>query len=445
MSTSLLPRVALVGRTNVGKSTLFNRITKRTESIVCDQEGVTRDYLYEALEWAGKRFELVDTGGLAPVGSDDPFHDDIQAVGSKACQEATLVVFVVDAKNGLAEEDRHLARQLHRMDKPIVLALNKADNKNDFDLHQSDFYKLGFDTHFAVSAVHGTGIKDLLDYVANKLPRVKEKLPEAPDCKIVLLGKPNVGKSSLMNLLVNHERSIVSDKVGTTREALSERVSFYGQDLIFTDTAGIRRKRKVDEELETMMVKSSLQAVRRADIVILMIDGSAARMSDQELKLMFYAFEQQKGLLLVFNKRDLVDDEKKNMLEFEMEEYKFFLKNIPQLHISCETGKNVGLVMREVEKIRTRMNQEIDCAALTELLHERLRRKPLFHKRQRLQLFSITRRSEKGLVFTLCVNYPEWFGQSQLAFFENIMRKQYDLRGCPLQFVLTKRGKKSLA
>lgn len=442
MIASSLPRVALVGRTNVGKSTLFNRLTKRTESIVYDQEGVTRDYLHEALEWKGKRFELIDTGGFVPEESDDIFHQEIQDISKKACENADVILFVVDAKNGLTMEDKILARQLHKMDKPVLLLLNKADSKNDFEAHEADFYSLGFAEQFPVSAVHGNGMSDMLSAAAKHLPLVKEKLPTAPSCKIALLGKPNVGKSSLMNHLVKAERSIVSSHAGTTREALSERVTFYGEDLLFTDTAGIRRKRKVNDSLETLMVKSSLQAVRRADLIVLVIDGSDARISDQELKLMFYAFEQHKSLLLVFNKSDLVDDEKKNLLSFELEPYEYFLKKIPQIHTSCLSGKNVGIVMREIEKIRTRLNQDIDCAELTEILHEQLRRKPLFHKRQRLQLFSITRRKEKGIAFTLCVNYPEWFGNSQLAFFERIIRKKYDLRGCPVQFVVIKRGRK---
>ena len=183
-----------------------------------------------------------------------------------------------------------------------------------------------------------------LRLLQKQVPLVKEKLPSAPGCKIALLGKPNVGKSSLMNHLVQAERSIVSAHAGTTREALSERVTFYGEDILFTDTAGIRRKRKVQDDLETLMVKSSLQAVRRADIIVLVIDGSAGRVSDQELKLMFYAFEQQKSLLLVFNKSDLVDDETKNLLSFELEPYQYFLKHIPQIHSSCLSGKQVELL-----------------------------------------------------------------------------------------------------
>lgn len=440
MSKLALPRVALVGRTNVGKSTLFNRISKRTQSIVLDQEGVTRDFIAEAVEWKGKRFELIDTGGLAPTGSDDPFHDDIQAVGTKACQEASVLLLVCDARNGITLDDQNLARQLHGMKKPVLLLLNKADNKGALRNNETDFYSLGFKEHFNVSATHGTGITDMLDTLAKLLPKAGP-LPKAPDCRIALLGKPNVGKSSLMNELVEYERSIVSEKAGTTREALSERISFYGQDLLLTDTAGVRRKRKVNEDLESMMVRSSFSAVRTADIVVLLIDGSEGRMSDQELKLMFYAFEEHKALLLVFNKRDLMTPEKENLLEHELGPYQYFLKKIPQLRISCLTGKNVGLVMREIEKIRTRLKTQFDNAEMTEMLHEYLRHRPLFHNRQKLQIFSITQRAERGIAFTLCVNQPSWFGQSQLACIDRVIRKKYDLRGCPINFVVVRRGR----
>lgn len=441
MTKLALPRVALIGRTNVGKSTLFNRISKRTQSIVSDEEGVTRDFLTEPIEWNGKRFELIDTGGLSPMGNDDPFYDDIEAVGTKACQEASVLLFVCDAKNGITMDDKNLARKLHELKKPILLLLNKSDNKNAMRENEADFYSLGFKGHYPVSATHGNGITPVLDQIASLLPAAGP-MPKAPDCRIALLGKPNVGKSSLMNALVEYDRSIVSEKAGTTREALSERISFYGQDLLLTDTAGVRRKRKVNEDLETMMVKSSFGAVRTADIVVLLIDASQeGRMTDQELKLMFYAFEEHKALLLVFNKRDLMTPEQENLLEHELGPYEYFLKKIPQLRISCLTGKNVGLVMREIEKIRGRLTQKLDGPELTEMLHEYLRHRPLFHNRQKLQIFSIQQRQEHGIAFTLCVNQPSWFGQSQLACIDRVIRKKYDLRGCPINFVVVRRGK----
>lgn len=439
MSKSSFPRVALVGRTNVGKSTLFNRLAKRTESLVADQAGVTRDYISEALTIHGKNFELIDTGGLAPAGTEDPLYNDIAAVSEQECKNADVVLFVCDGKNGITMEDKAVAKQLHKLKKKVILVLNKADNVQAFKNNEADFYGLGFGSYFAVSAVHGTGITELLNEVAKKLPETMAALPAAPECKIALLGKPNVGKSSLMNALLNYKRSIVSDIAGTTREAISERISFYGQDILVTDTAGIRRKRKVTDDLETLMVKSSLAAVRTADIILLLVDGNDGRLSDQELKLMFYAFEENKALIMIYNKSDLMTDEKMNLLTYETSEYDFFLKNIPKIHISCLTGKNVGVVMREIEKIRERFLQPINSAELTVELHEYFRNKPLFHKGVKLQVFSIQKRKEKDMAFNLCVSDPRWFGQSQLQCIENFLRKKYDLLGIPVHFVITKR------
>jgi len=439
MSKSSFPRVALIGRTNVGKSTLFNRLAKRTESLVADQSGVTRDYISEVLSAHGKNFELIDTGGFAPAGTEDPLYNDILAVSTKECQEADLVIFVCDGKNGLTLEDKTVAKQLHKLNKKVLLVLNKADNVQIFKMHEADFYALGFGEYIAVSAVHGTGISELLLAITKSLPETTAMLPAAPECKIALLGKPNVGKSSLMNALLNTKRSIVSDIAGTTREAISERITFYGQDLLLTDTAGIRRKRKVTDDLETLMVKSSLAAVRTADIIILLVDGNEGRLSDQELKLMFYAFEEHKAMILVYNKSDLMTPEKTGLLNYETSEYDYFLKNIPKIHISCLTGKNVNVVLREVEKIRTRLTQPINSAELTVELHEYFRNKPLFHKGIKLQVFSIQKRKEKGMSFDICVNEPKWFGQSQLQCIENFLRRKYDLLGCPIHFVITKR------
>ena len=439
MTKSPFPRVALVGRTNVGKSTLYNRIAKRTESLVADQAGVTRDYISEVVSFGGKSFELVDTGGFAPHGCTDPLYNDIAAVSSKECEQADLILFVCDGKNGITLDDRSVAKQLHKLKKKTLLVLNKADNKNAFKDHESEFYALGFNTFYPVSAVHGTGVTELMQAVTSLLPAHTPEAPSAPDCRIALLGKPNVGKSSLMNALLHSERCIVSDIAGTTREAISERVTFYGQDLLVTDTAGIRRKRKVTEDLETMMVKSSLAAVRTADIILLLVDGNEGRLSDQELKLMFYAFEEHKALMLIYNKADLMDEGKKSLLDYETSEYAFFLKNIPTLSISCKTGKNVGSVLKEIEKIRNRLAQPINSSELTVDLHEYFRNKPLFHKGIKLQAFSIQKLNAKGMQFALCVNEPKWFGPSQLQCIENFLRKKYDLLGCPIHFIISRR------
>lgn len=443
MSIKSLPKVALIGRTNVGKSTLFNKLAKRTESIVLDEEHVTRDYLHEAVSHKGKVFDLIDTGGFALQKQTDIFAEQLRQIGLSACEKADVIIFLCDVKNGLHDEDRAIARYLHKLNKPVICALNKADNKHAREAFEFEFMALGFQNYLCISAIHSTGINELLDTVISHLPAFTPSEPSAPSFKIALLGKPNVGKSSLMNLLVKEERSIVSDVAGTTREAVSERITFYGQDILFTDTAGIRRKRKVTEELESLMVKSSLQAVRSADLIILMVDGSEGRLSDQELKLLFYAFENQKGTLLVYNKRDLMTDEITNRLEYENKEYEFFLRKIPSISISCKDGKNVGAVMREISKLVDRLSQQFNMADLNEYVQHSLRNKRFFHKTIPLKLHRIIQVPGKRLTFSLKVNYPEFFRDSHIACIENILRKKYDLRGCPLRFSIA--SKKEIA
>lgn len=438
------PHVVLIGRTNVGKSTLFNRIARRTESIVEDQDGVTRDYLSENITLHGKTFTLIDTGGFAYHNEEDPFAPIITERSKEACESADVILFVCDGKNGITDEDRRVARALHKIKVPTLLTLTKCDNKNKFAENEYDFISLGFPESYPVSGTHGTGVNKLLEAVTELLPAYTKQPVEAPDLKITLLGKPNVGKSSLMNILVEHQRSIVADIPGTTREAVSERITFQGQDIMVTDTAGVRKKRRVTDDLESMMVKSSLAAVRSTDIILFMVDGSAGRITDQELKLLFYSFEEQhKALILLRNKSDLFTQEILDRAAYEDEQYDFFLKKIPTISLSCKTGDNCGKIFREIEKIQERLKLAIPSADLYETVLETFRRKPLFHNKQKLLIYSIVqqhRDSHRGaLTFELTVNYPEWFDQSACSAIENILRKKYDMRGCPLVFFLKKK------
>lgn len=438
------PLVVLIGRTNVGKSTLFNRIARRTESIVEDKDGVTRDYVAEHVTLNNKTFTLVDTGGFAYANADDPFAPVITERSKEACDAADVVLFICDGKNGIQQEDRRVARYLHKLSVPVLLVLTKADNKKAFEEHQYEFAALGFSDVYPVSGTHGTGVQELLKVVCSHLHNETKQPLAAPDFRITLLGKPNVGKSSLMNILVDYQRSIVADIPGTTREAISERVSFYGHDLLLTDTAGVRKKRRVTDELESMMVKSTLAAVRSADIILFMVDGSTDRISDQELKLLFYAFEDQhKALILIHNKADLVTDEITNRRTYENDVYEHFLKKIPQLTISCKTGTNCGKVFREIEKVQERLRMHIGSGELYETVLGVLQKKPLFCNKQKLLVYNIVQQAEhytRGcLTFELTVNHPEWFDESALSCIENILRKAYDMRGCPVVFILKKK------
>ena len=444
---SKYPKVAIVGRTNVGKSTLFNRLTRAKHSIVFSREGVTRDYIQDLVTCNDKTFNLIDTGGLpltkkgitADTGA---ILEEVRQSVLGTIENADLVLFVCDVKNGLIEQDRQLAKILHKSKKPVFLLLNKADNKRAFEENEHEFFALGFKKIFPISSAHGTGIRELLDAVVNTIEfeGLTEKVPADAVYRITIMGKPNVGKSSLLNLLLKEQRAIVSEVAGTTREAISETMTFHKDLIQVTDTPGVRRKSKVTDPLEQVMVKSALQAVRNADIALVMIDSNEGHIADQELKLLFYAYEEKKSIILICNKTDILDDDKKEMLKYDMLLYEFFIKKIPVLWISCKTEKNIGNVFKEIQKARIRRMQKFDEAKVNEIIKEALIKKPLYHKRQLLKVLHVkpVKTDLSAPTLILYVNFPQWFGETQLGFIENQLRKHYDLLGCPIQFIVQK-------
>ncbi len=438
---STLPRVVVVGRMNVGKSTLFNRLSESVKSISLDYEGVTRDFISDTVEWQDKQFELIDTGGVILKKTTDPLLAEVRSQVIALIDTADLVLFVCDATVGLLPEDRDIARILYRGGKKVLLVINKVDSRRGQE-QEYEFQALGYDNVCAISAEHGTGIADLLEKILELLPAKgtgREPISE-PKYRVVLLGKPNVGKSSLMNLLLDKERTIVSDVAGTTREAISEQVAFYQEDLQITDTPGLRRKKSVKEPVETLMVKSSFRALERADVVLLLVDAASGLLSDQELKLAFYAFaEKYKALIILFNKQDLTTDTSAYQLEFALDEYRYLMKKIETLNISCKTKKNVGKVLPLVKKVWGRYSQTLPEEEVNRLLLEALERKPLYHKKNLLKVFRVYQVAHAPITLLLAVNHPDWFGPSQLAFFEGIVRRNFDVRGVPIRFVTRKR------
>jgi GTP-binding protein len=437
-NTVSYPKVLLVGRTNVGKSTLFNRLAQEKKSIVFEREGVTRDYIQELITWNDKTFDLIDTGGLVFKKSADQIQQKVQEKVLLLLEQAAIILFVCDAKNGLTQEDKIIARALHKTKKPVTVLLNKADNQVLFDENFSDFQSLGFQEMIATSGIHGIGIGTVLNLIVDRIPEPTEGAPETPRYNIVIIGKPNTGKSSLMNLLINHERSIVSDIAGTTRESIKENIYFCSDLIQVVDTAGVRKKSSVNDDLEILMVKSSMESIRMADIVLVMIDASQGKISDQELKLLFYAYEQKKIVIVLFNKTDLLTDYSRLMLDQSIQEYEFVLRKLPQLWISCLTKKNIEKILGEIRRVWNRCQQEINSTEVNEVVQEALLTKPLYHSGFQLKLFKI--RTIKGPVptFVLHVNHPSWWGDSQLGCIENILRKTYDFRGCPIQFSIRK-------
>jgi len=436
---SKLPKVIIVGRVNVGKSTLFNRLSTDVKSLTFDYEGVTRDFLKDEVCWQGKCFDLIDTGGISLRKTSDPIAEAVRVKALDLVEQSDVVVFVCDGKAGLAQEDLEISKLLHKMKKTVLLAINKIDSSLAKE-HEFEFERLGHKAIFPLSAQHGKGIADFLETIVNNLPDTKIVEQEQDDiCKVVFLGKPNVGKSSLMNLLLKQERSIVSQEPGTTREAISEKIRFYEGDIQITDTAGVRRKRAVSEELETFMVKSTMRALKDSDIVLLLVDSSEGRLSDQELKLAFYAFDNYKALVILFNKHDLVDEYIEETLKFNLEPYKHIMKKVERLNISCKTGKNIGKVLAKIDTVFARYSQRFADDDLTFLLKEALERRPLYHKTMRLVLRGVRQLSTAPITLLLLVNVPDWFGPSQLGYFDNVLRKQFNLKGVPVRFVVRKK------
>jgi GTP-binding protein len=433
-------KVTIVGRTNVGKSTLFNRLSSRVKAIAFDQPGVTRDFIQDMVSWSNATFSLIDTAGLTLRKTDDTFAKELQKRGIALIESSDVIIFMCDGTTGLLPEDREIAQLLHKAGKKVIVVINKMDTKDAAE-YVHEFAQFGFGEIIPISAQHGTGIGDLLESIVHALPQsgaAHEDAERVP--KVAIIGKPNVGKSSLLNVLLNKDRVLVADYPGTTREPISEKISFYKEDIQFTDTPGIRRKRMVDEPLETLMVKRAFSAIDDADIVLLMVDGSEHAIADQELKLAFYAFENQKALAILFNKNDLVDEESKEDLTFSLDEYKFFMKNIPSLAISCKTGKNVGRVLPMVSELWERYTQQFTNEELTILFKEALRHKPLYVNSNMLLLRAAKQVKTGPITILLIVNEPKWFGDSQLKFFDNILRRAYNLSGVPVKFFVRKTG-----
>lgn len=436
---SKLNRVLIVGRTNIGKSTLFNRLSTSVKSLTFEQEGITRDYIKDVVEWKNTQFELVDSAGLSFKKSQDVLQEKVRLSALDLLNSAQLVVFVVDGTVGMLPEDSVIAKELHKSGKNVTLVINKTDRKESKE-HIYEFARLGFGEPLLISAQHGTGINELLNIIVEKLADVEPVFEEhTTQFKVVLLGKPNVGKSSLMNALLQEQRSLVTDIPGTTREAIYESINIDTETIELIDTPGVRRQRSVTEDLENLMVKSAFRAVRDADIVLLMLDSSAGKIADQELKLAYYVFEEhKKGLILLFNKLDLMNEQLREELDFSLDEYRTLLKKVVTLNISAKTGKNVHKVLPAVQKIWQSYSHEFSQEELSVLFKRALQEKPLYSSGNVLRLYKVQQIKTRPITIALWVNEPRWFGPSQLGFFENILRSEYDLLGTPIQFTVRK-------
>lgn len=437
MNTKQMPTLVIVGRANVGKSTLFNRLSQDAQSVTYDQPGVTRDIVTDVITIKDRAVQLIDTGGVSLRKLHDPIDEEVRHRALQAIDTADCVIFVCDGQVGILPEDREIAGVLHKRAKHVLLAVNKTDLK----IAQEQMYEfdaLGFPI-YPITATHGRGIDELLEAALAVLP-VKMSEEQTNECRVAIIGKPNVGKSSLMNALAQKERAIVADMPGTTREAISESISFYQEDIKITDTPGIRRKRGVTEPLEQLMVKSAMRAIDAAHIVLLMVDASAGELSDQELKLAFYAFqEKHKALIILFNKQDITGEYERESLERMQNEYKYLIDKVATLSISCKTGKNVGKVLPLIHAVWHRSRQHIPDEDITVFLRQQLEQRPLYHNGQVLTFARARQTRITPITIQLVVGNPKAWEQTQLGFIENQLRREYDLEGVALVFDVRKR------
>lgn len=436
------PLVAIVGRPNVGKSTFFNRIVGQRISIVEDTPGVTRDRLYADAEWCGHSFTLIDTGGLE-IKSEDVMWSHIRAQAQIAVETADVIVFMLDGKTGLTHEDYEVAAYLRKSRKPILLVVNKLDNNEQHLLY--DFYELGLGEPIGISAGQAKGLGDVLDEIV-KLTGKYETEEKEEALKIAVVGKPNAGKSSLVNKLLGYDRVIVSDIAGTTRDAIDTRIKIDDKEYILIDTAGIRRKRSVEEDLEQYSVMRSLGAVRRADVCLIVIDSSE-ELSEQDVKIAGYVHEQGKPSVVVMNKWDVVEKDTYTIEKYNRklkEELKFMDYFIPT-YVSAKTGKRVDNLIKLAERAYENASRRISTGLLNDVLREAiLTNEPPSKNGKRLKIYYVTEVSANPPTFVIFVNDDTLMHFSYRRYLENALRRTFDFEGTPIRLIIRNKNEKDL-
>lgn len=436
------PLVAIVGRPNVGKSTFFNRIVGQRISIVEDTPGVTRDRLYADAEWCGHSFTLIDTGGLE-IKSEDVMWSHIRAQSQIAVETADVIVFMLDGKTGLTHEDYEVAAYLRKSRKPILLVVNKLDNNEQHLLY--DFYELGLGEPIGISAGQAKGLGDVLDEIV-KLTGKYETEEKEEALKIAVVGKPNAGKSSLVNKLLGYDRVIVSDIAGTTRDAIDTRIKIGDKEYILIDTAGIRRKRSVEEDLEQYSVMRSLGAVRRADVCLIVIDSSE-ELSEQDVKIAGYVHEQGKPSVVVMNKWDVVEKDTYTIEKYNRklkEELKFMDYFIPT-YVSAKTGKRVDNLIKLAERAYENASRRISTGLLNDVLREAiLTNEPPSKNGKRLKIYYVTEVSANPPTFVIFVNDDTLMHFSYRRYLENALRRSFDFEGTPVRLIIRNKNEKDL-
>ncbi|WP_027718750.1 ribosome biogenesis GTPase Der [Desulfovirgula thermocuniculi] len=434
------PIVAIVGRPNVGKSTLFNRLVGGRVAIVEDQPGITRDRLYRDVEWGGRTFTLVDTGGL-DFAEEEGLPSMVRRQVELAIEEADAILFLVDAREGLTPTDEAIASLLRRTRKPVILVANKVENFTRGAQLLADFYRLGLGDPLPVSAVQGMNTGDLLDRLVSLLPESEEVLGEGDAVRIAVVGRPNVGKSSLVNAILGEERVIVSDVPGTTRDAVDTFFTRQGRRYVLVDTAGIRRKSRINMPVERYSVIRALRAIDRSDVALILLDAREG-VTEQDKRIAGYVHEQGKASVLVVNKWDLVEKDNRTADRYTQEIRRdlSFMTYAPVVFISALTGKRVPRVLEMVDVVAEQSSIKIPTPALNSLIRDAtLHNPPPADQKRRLKIYYATQGGIKPPTFILFVNEPDLMHFSYLRYLENQLRAAYSFVGTPIRFILRQR------
>ena len=438
------PIVAVVGRPNVGKSTLFNVLAGERISIVKDTPGITRDRIYADITWLDKSLTLIDTGGIEPD-SKDIILSQMREQAEIAIMTADVILFLVDVKQGLVDADAKVADMLRRSNKPVLLVVNKVDSFEKYMADVYEFYNLGIGDPIPVSAANRLGIGDMLDKVMEYIPEEAFTEEEDERPKIAIVGKPNVGKSSIINKLVGENRVIVSDIAGTTRDAVDTEVTYNGKEYVLIDTAGVRRKNKIKEELEHFMIVRTVSAVERADVVVLVIDATEG-VTDQDTKIAGIAHERGKGIIIAVNKWDAIekDDKTTNKYTAEIRDMLAFMPYAEIMFISAKTGQRLPKLYETIDMVMENHALRVATGVLNEIMMEAVAmQQPPTDKGKRLKLFYITQVSVKPPTFVIFVNDKELMHFSYTRYIENRIRDAFGFRGTPLHFIIRERKEDS--
>lgn len=431
--------VAIVGRPNVGKSTFFNRLVEKRTAIMDNESGVTRDRQYGYAEWIGKHFTVIDTGGYVS-GSDDVFEGAIREQVKLALGEASAIIFMVDSKDGLTDLDKEFAMVVRQVGKPVFIAANKADT-TEISYMSAEFYGLGFDQVFAISSANGSGTGELLDEVVKTFESDDDENPEEGIPRIAILGRPNAGKSSFVNTLLGQERTIVTDEAGTTRDAINTRYKMFGKDFILTDTAGIRKKAKVKDNLEFYSVLRSLQALQDSDVCIVLVDASRG-LEAQDVNIIALADKYGKGVMIMINKWDLIEKDTNSADAFKKEIRGKLgpLSYAPVVFTSIPNKQRIFKAIETAVQIHENRNQKLSTSKLNEILLAEIERyPPPAIKGKYIKIKYVTQLPTKTTSFAFFCNLPQYIKAPYQRFLENKLREHFDLEGVPLRIFFRKK------